>query len=154
MSILFGIGFDKSEGPDIQIDCPSCESRSVMAATWTEQETYKILLTPVYRRATTFVRCRQCQRRFTSALSIPDLFRRDPAAASEALRGYVSLVATTLAISALLLSCFPIFGLVMALLGYLTNRQVPGWRRSICLVGLIVSGLSTLFMLFVIATAP
>ena len=134
------------DGRDIRINCPACGAKSVAAISFNEEEK----LHGITVKTTTWVKCQACGKHLYSKLSPEELSGRSPADLESFVVVRTSLIASSMAILAILLCVVPVLGLCLAVVSTVVNARRRGWARMLSLVALVISLLTSGWMIFVL----
>jgi hypothetical protein len=148
--IHFGAKSKTLKGPTIRINCPFCHARDVLAETGELAETTTIMLIPVSTSHATLAKCGNCSAVLVSKLPVSELTSRTPEELEGVLRVRPNFIGGFMAVSAFVLSFYPVIGLLWSGLGILANRRSRRWIRILSWVSLGISVGMSIFYTFLL----
>ncbi len=144
----------ETAGPEIIFNCPACGKEGVVGKTSEMMEENSLLwIMPSMPFFTSRVRrivCGQCGKAFRTSLSLEQLSDASPEDVARNVAAQVNFIAKCCIIMGLVLAIFPFFGLVFAGIGMLcTLKRRTGWR-TVAIIGLVLSAITTAGIMVII----
>ena len=153
--MLEGVQSKSVAGPNLRMRCSVCDMlTSATSFQYGERLTLFHLIPLSPWTETNYVQCVTCRQQFVSSIRVCDLPTYDPDTLGSLLIRRVGLVPCALALLALLLSPFPMVGLLLGAIALAVNWRRPRhWTRTISRVAFAVACLTTIGMLMLLAIA-
>jgi len=127
-------------GPDCVLNCPVCNGLDVTAFTFdlvTQTKAYFVV--KMMKTTVTHVVCTACHTNFFARGPAARLADLTPDELAAVLRPPTTFIQKSLAVLALLVAIFPIVGLVMAVIAWVSNRKTRNWPGMVSKIALAIS---------------
>jgi hypothetical protein len=122
-------------GPNVIINCPRCGAKHVPATCHTITEIVNL----IWRKTTTWVRCSACGTELHSKRRPDDVLGRSPEELEGVIVYRISLIPRFLAIAAIVLSVWPLLGLILSLVSLAVNWRHGRWLKKVSLIAVTIS---------------
>ncbi len=142
----------EARGPEVEFDCPACNTRKAKGNTTESTEQLNLFFfIPIMKLRNTYVTCMNCKAKLACRAPLARLAEMPPEEITGAVRYGASGVGKLLAVLALLTCLIPFAGLLVSGIAAFINKGTKGWAVALSLLGVIlgaVSSLGTLVVMF------